>query len=458
MLNAGRNRGSMPQGPSAALLMASVITGLHFLSLTFSRPLFPLLAADMGASDALIGLLTSASYLLPLVVALPAGMLIDRVGIKSLAVFGSICLLAGNVAYAVAGGFAMIAAARVLNGLAQVVVLVALQAYVAELGRGGQQDKNFATIFFFTGIGQLVGPLMAGFLAREVGMRFSFWTAAAIAILPLGLAAVLPALEPARARAGTGVSRPQGQAAAAVDDAPGGAHTSARSSGASGSREGRAAGTRLDLAAIGRLLRIPGVQLGVGASLIMLLAEGARESFYPLYASSVGFDEVAVGALLSLHALFSILVQPFAGSLAAAWGRTRVLSAAMLCGFIGHIAVPLVRGFWPMAAAIAFAGVAMGANQPPSMACVADAAPKDMRGVAMALRLTGNRAGLLLSPVITGWAVTLWGLSAYFYASAGMLIAGSALMAGIASRTLRQPPIHTGRAAPVPGRSGAGGE
>lgn len=414
MNHANRRLGLAQRGPVVALMLASTITGLHFLSLTVSRPLFPLLAAGMGASDALIGLLTSASYLLPLVIALPAGVLIDRLGVKTLAIFGSVCLVLGNVAYALAQGFALLACARVLNGLAQVIVLVAVQTYIAELGRGSQQDRNFATVFFFTGVGQLVGPLTGGLLAREIGMRFAFWVAAVVALLPLVLAVVIPDVE-----AVLGSAR-----AAAGDPSP-------------GALEGRARRKpmRLDVASIGRLLRLPGVQLGVGASLIMLLADGARESFYPLYAQSIGFDEVAVGGLLSLHALFSILIQPFSGALAAAWGRTKVLSLAMLLGVIGLGAVPLVRGFWPMAVAVAFAGLAMGTNQPPSMACVADAAPKELRGMAMALRLTGNRVGLLLSPVLAGWVVTAWGLPAYFYTSAGVLLGGSALMARIARRS-----------------------
>jgi MFS family permease len=91
----------------------------------------------------------------------------------------------------------------------------------------------------------------------------------------------------------------------------------------------------------------------------------------------------------------------------------------------------LVRGYLPMAVAMAFAGLAMGMNQPPSMACVADAAPKDLRGVAMALRLTGNRVGLILSPMLAGLVVTAWGLPAYFYTAAGLLLAGSVLMSRI---------------------------
>ncbi|MCG8403317.1 MAG: MFS transporter [Firmicutes bacterium] len=184
----------------------------------------------------------------------------------------------------------------------------------------------------------------------------------------------------------------------------------------------------------------------------MLTAQGARESFYPLFALSIGFDEVAIGVLMSVHALSSIVVQPFAGSLAATWGRPRMLSLAMLCGFLGSMAVPLMRSFVPLAAATALAGVALGANQPSSMACVAEAAPKELRGVAMALRLTGNRLALLLSPIIAGGLATVWGLPAYFYGAAGMLIGGSALMAGVARATpargatvgVDAPPADTG--------------
>jgi len=389
----------------SGLALSSALIGLLFLSITFSRPIFPLLASELGASKGLIGGLTSLSYVLPLVIVIPAGALLGRLGMRSLAVFGSVCLVLGNAAYALSAGFGPLAAARVLIGLAHVVVLVAVQAYVAELGRGGQQDRNFATIFFFSGIGQLAGPVIAGLLTREVGMRFTFWVAAVVGILPVVLSFGLP-----------GVLTKQQVAPSATEQ---------RSPG-----DGR-----FSFALVGRLLRIPGVQLGVGASLIMLLAEGARESYYPLYASEVGFDEVAIGMLLSVHALFSILIQPFAGSLAARYGRTRVLSWAMTCGFLGHLAVPLVRGFGPMAAAVALAGLAMGANQPPSMACVADAAPRELRGLAMAVRLAGNRVGLLASPIIAGVVVTAWGLPAYFYVSAGMLMGGGALMSALSRRT-----------------------
>jgi len=407
--------GLAQRGPIVALLLASTITGLHFLSLTFSRPLFPLLASSMGASDALIGLLTALAYLLPLVVALPAGMLIDRLGVKALAIFGSVCLVLGNAAYVLAQGFALLACARIFNGLAQVIVLVAVQSYVAELGRGSQQDRNFATIFFFTGVGQLTGPLVAGLLAREISMRFAFGVATVVALLPLALAVVIPDVSEVLAGAA-------GRVGATRAVSPGVAEPAHRPSQPRG----------LDLAGIGRLLRLPGVRIGIGASLIMLLADGARESYYPLYAQSIGLDEVAVGALLSLHALFSIMMQPFAGALASRWGRTRVLALAMFLGVIGLGAVPLVRGFVPMAVIVAFAGLSFGTNQPPSMACVADAAPKEMRGMAMALRLTGNRVGLLLSPVLASGVVSAWGLPAYFYAGAGVLLGGCFLMLRVA--------------------------
>lgn len=405
---------ALPSRLAAGLWLAALISGLHFFSLTFSRPIFPLLAADLGASEALIGLLTSAAYLLPLFIALPAGALLGRFGVRHMAVFGSVCLVVGNGAYAVAQGFAVLAAARVLTGLAQVIVLLAVQAYVAELGRGSQQDRNFATIFFFAGVGQMAGPMLAGLLARELGMRFAFGAAAAFGLLPLLICWRLPGLAPAghAPRA----NRPIATAAGVRPAPPTGHHSGLRWEG------------------IRHLLRTPGVRLGVGASLIMLLAEGARESFFPLYAASVGFDEVAVGALMSIHALFSILVQPFAGVLAARIGRTRLLALAMLSGFGGHLAVPLVSGFVPLGLAVALAGVAMGANQPPSMACVADAAPAELRGLAMALRLTGNRVALLASPVLAGWVVTLWGLPAYFYTAAALLMTGSVVMSSLAGR------------------------
>lgn len=393
-----RPKGLVP-GP---LLIACLLTAAHFTALFASRPIFPLLAAEMGASEGMIGLLTAVFYVLPLGIAVPAGLLVDRFGPRQLAIGGGICLALGNVLYAVASGFATLAAARVLCGLSQITVLLATQSCVAQLGRGGQQDRNFGTMFFFAGAGQLCAPLLGGLLAGVYDMRTAFWGAAAIALLPLALAFRLPGREQWTARV-----RESGGVITAPSGVP---------------------------AQVGRLLSVPGVRLGVAASAILLLAEGARESFYPLYAQSVGLDEVTIGVLLSLHALFAAIIQPFAGLLAGAMGRTRVLALAMFVGFVGHATVPLTTTFWPMAGGVALAGLALGGNQPPSMACVADAAPRRLRGLAMSVRLAGNRLALLASPVLGGWMVTAWGLGAYFYGSAAMLACGSLLMALISGR------------------------
>lgn len=388
------------------LLLSSTLAALLFVSLTFSRPIFPLLATELGATKALIGVLTSLSHALPLLIAVPSGALLARTGIRKLAVAGSVCLVLGNAAYAGAGGLGLLAAARVLVGLAHVVVLVAVQTHIAELGRGGQGDRNFAVFFFCAGGGQLAGPLAAGLLASAHGIRATFWIAALIGLLPLALSFRLPGAS-AAAPAAAGIGANSG---ASPNPSP------------------------LSLAAVIRLLGLPGVRLGITASLVMLLAEGPRESYFPMWTQALGYDEAATGLFLSLGALFSILVQPFAGSLAARYGRARVLVAAMACGVLGNLMVPLVRSPLALGAGVALAGLGFGANQPPSMACVADSAPPEARGLAMALRLAGNRVGLLIGPLVAGMAVTAWGLAAYFLVSAGMLVAGGAYVAAVAGR------------------------
>lgn len=399
------------------LAVVCLLAATHFIALFAGRPIFPLLAARMGADEKTIGLLTAVFYVLPLLIAIPAGVFVNRLGPRLLAVGGGICLVCGNALYGLAAGLGTIAAARVLCGLSQITVLLATQSCVAQLGSGGQQDRNFGTMFFFIGVGQFLAPLLGGFVAGAYDICTAFRVAAAVAVLPLILAFRLPGraqwLAQVTANGGTTGTVP-GPAALS------GTRSRHQGSGIAGD--------------VGRLLRVPGVRLGVSASAIMLLAEGARESFYPLYAESVGLDEVAIGVLLSLHALFSTLIQPFAGLLAGAVGRTRVLALAMLAGFVGHGTVPMTRSFWPMAGGVAMAGVALGANQPPSMACVADATPPQLRGLAMSVRLAGNRLAMLTSPILAGWAVTVWGLGAYFYGSAGMLACGGVLMSLLSSR------------------------
>lgn len=108
---------------------ARAATGFQFQSVgSASRPLM----AEFGISYAQIGILLGA-YLLPgIVVALPAGLIAQRIPDKKLAIAGLVLMIVSGMALAVSGGFAAALVARTIGGAGATVVIIALTKMTAD--------------------------------------------------------------------------------------------------------------------------------------------------------------------------------------------------------------------------------------------------------------------------------------------------------------------------------------
>ena len=78
------------------IFLADVVVG-------YILPLFPLLARDLGASLALIGVLAAFNGATQVVVSVPIGMLSDRFGRKVLVTTGPLCFVAVALLLALGG-------------------------------------------------------------------------------------------------------------------------------------------------------------------------------------------------------------------------------------------------------------------------------------------------------------------------------------------------------------------
>lgn len=84
------------------------------------------------------------------------------------------------------------------------------------------------------------------------------------------------------------------------------------------------------------------------------------------------------------------------------FGVNRVLTGTIAIAIVSMGAVPLI-GWMPLLVAVMVPlGLGLGLAQPITMAWVAAIAPAPLRGSAMSLRLTGNRLGQTVMPVLAG--------------------------------------------------------
>jgi MFS family permease len=360
-----------------------IIVGLMALILVALRPAISYRALEIGLDVGWIGPLAATFNLVPLVLTVPAGRWMDTGGHRSAAIVGSIVLVAATTGFIWANSLITLIMCSLVGGACSLVINSAAQAMIAMYSPANAYDSRFAMFSVAGSGGQVVG---GGLVAV---MPSTFIGGAAAIFVANALAAVLVVIFAA------GLHRPPG---------------------AAGRNSERASKTvRPSTLAI---LRAPGVTPAIVASLTVLATVDLIGIYLPVLGVERGWSEAAVGALLTVRAIATVLARLVMGKLSQYLGTRRLFVLSVLASalVIGTVALP-VPLIWTTAMLVV-AGLMLGFGQPLSMSFVAHAAPAGSRGMAMSLRMSGNMIGLALLPVLVGPLVGLFGAGAVFLAAA----------------------------------------
>lgn len=353
-------------------------------------------ALDMGAGALGLGLI-AASFAVPaLLSALPAGRLADRVGGIKLVVAGTVVQVGGIVGAAMTGGLPWLLVASAGVGLGQILTVVGQQSFVAERADRNATDSAFGFLTSAISVGQVIGPLFATSIASagwRSGAADPDTTLALLAAAGLVLFALPACWMLARSPAVKTVSYDKGD---------------------------RRAGTRAIVRTRGlwRALIVSGIVL---ASLDMLYA------FLPAWAAANAVSVTTVGWLLALRAAVTVISRVGLGRLVARLGRRVLLIVSLVLASAALCALPFVAAPGAIAVMIAL-GVGLGLPQPLTMAWVVARADPAVRGAALGLRLTSNRALQITVPIAVGAAAGPIGSDAIFWTSAALLAGATAVV------------------------------
>jgi MFS family permease len=358
--------------------------------------LTPLVALRFGAGPAAVGALVSVGFLLPLVMAVPAGTWADRWGARRMVRVGFLAFALAALPMAVWPSWTTLIFGFVLANLAHLVYVVGSQALVADLGdHGPARESAYGWWTTSVAVGQAIGPLAGGFALDFFGARTGF--AAMTVVMGLAFVLTLP-------------MRVSGQLASVP--------------------------ARFEFAAARRLLGDRTVGLAMLTSSAALWASTVMYTFLPVRLELLAMPAASIGALLSLRAVAAVVVRPWMPRMVAALGgRERTVVLTLLAMSFGLVGVAFGGAWWWLAGCMVVFGAGFGLSQPVSMVMVADRVAARERGAALGVRLTGNRSAQLLSPVALAVVAERLGMPPFFVLHA-LLVLGAALV--LASLTRRK--------------------
>ncbi len=157
---------------------------------------------------------------------------------------------------------------------------------------------------------------------------------------------------------------------------------------------------------------------------VILLGFGVLIPLEAFLVDDFGASGKALGALVSLHALFQLLFSPIWGSISDNVGRKPILIVGALGNALALLMFGLSTQLWMLFVARALSGIFSAATLPTALAFIGDSTSKENRGGGMGVIGAAMGTGMVLGPGIGGWLGAESLSTPFFVAGALSLVAG----------------------------------
>lgn len=176
--------------PILAYPAALILLVLTFSSVDIVTPALPTVRDALGMSGTAAGLIISLFYIGRLLMSVPAGIMVDRLGAPRTAAIGGLVMAAGSVAAATATTDAVLLGARVVQGLALAMLISAFMLSIVR----ARPARGVAIMIINVGAGSgtVLGLVASGLLTGLLSWRAVFWTVAALSVAMVAVALVTP--------------------------------------------------------------------------------------------------------------------------------------------------------------------------------------------------------------------------------------------------------------------------
>ena len=343
-----------------------------------------LFALELGASEAAVGVLMSLFALLPTLLSVSAGRLIDRAGPGRPLAFSLAALTLGTALPFFIPRIEVLYLSTSLLGVSFMYVHIAMNSVFGAHGSAEERMVNFSWLALGFSISNSIGPLVAGYAIDGLGHARAFLVLAFFPALALSL--LWARKKP--------LPRPE--------------HVPlAKQSGV------------LDL------LRIPGLRQTFWVSLLLATGWDLFTFIIPLYGARVGLSAAAIGVILSTFAVATFTVRLAMPLLVKRLRQWAIIFAALAISGTCYLLFPFAATTAPLLFLSFLLGLGLGSAQPVIMSLLYAASPPGRQGEAVGLRTSLLNASHTLVPLSSGAASAAVGMAPVFWVLAACLLGGA---------------------------------
>lgn len=361
------------------ILVSSTITqGIIYII----RPMITYRALELDATPTEVGVIAALYALLPVLLALSFGRWVGQLGEGRFVIIGTASMGFASASLLFADSIPLLAIAAALSGLSHLACMVGGQTMVSLRSPSDQYERYFGYYTFSASLGQMIGPLIAVFVAGSDGLMPKSTNSAFMAALILTFFALLPIM-------GWRHDRPTVVANVHDESA---------------------------LRSAGKLLKNPKIFSAIYTSMAISSVGDILIVFLPLYGSEKAFSPFAIGAIIAIRAGASMLSRLSLGWLSTRYSTLRILVVSTVISTIACSAMAFAPNEYILGAVVLIAGFSLGVGQPLTMSLVSLATAPGERALAVSARLTGNRFGQFLIPAGAGVIASNGGTGSVFIA------------------------------------------
>ena len=366
------------------LLYFVALNSLGHLGFVGCRMTTTLFALQLGASPALAGTVVAMFAVVPMMLSVTAGRLIDRVGPRRPVRAGLFLLTGSMLLPFFLPSLGTLLASSALAGVSFMMLHVGMNSVIGGHGRPVERAAKFSWLALSFSVSNSTGPLVAGYAIQAFGHAAAF-----------GVLAVFPAIGLALlVRRRTPLPRPH-------------------HAGASGERR------LLDL------LRLPGLRRTFIVSGMLATGWDLYAFLMPLYGTQLGIEPARIGLIMATFAFATLVVRLALQVLIRRVRQWVLIAGSMSLAASSYLLFPFVATA-PWLVALSFVlGLGMGCSQPVIMSLLYEASPPGRQSEAVGVRTTMINASQTGIPLVSGALSVAFGMAPVFCVLAGCLLGGA---------------------------------